>query len=467
MKSISPIIASILIIVIAIAIFLIFYVFVSGMFSSLTLPSNNLVNQQSQIISFVINNIYCSNNILYFNIYNKGNIPININNSQIIFTDNYGNTISINGSNIICNNGNIIPSGNSELCYIINNICYYNYVDYIKTTNFVYNGINYNYEILNNNKFNIIPLPFYPYFQPTNPTISSNNSQGYLAQMPQCNITSNPYSYAGYTGYNGTFGLLNCIAINYGAISAVVWFYEPPGGYGVMLSFESFQYPTIGSIENSSNKWNPWLYIGMDGNLYAGDVPGWIGLGISTPISPGWHMAVVEEWAASTSGPFYLALYLDGNFIGQNQSQPVGLPQLFGSNSPFPYSDIGAGQVWGWPGYPCSNIYGCNSGNIYWVFFNGTIAYIALYNTILNQTQVQQLYQSGFPNTLFSNNLVISYIPDPTYYNNNSYYFIPYYVNTQLMSQMGINSYNATSITPNGSVGPIPSSQFVYEPNPP
>jgi len=155
MKSISPIIASILIIVIAIAIFLIFYVFVSGMFSSLTVPSNNLVNQQSKIISFTINNVYCSNNIVYFNIYNKGNIPIDINNSQIIFTDNNGNTISINGSNIICNNGNIINIGSNSLCYVKNYICYYNYIDYIKSTNFVYNGISYSYEILNN-KFNLI-----------------------------------------------------------------------------------------------------------------------------------------------------------------------------------------------------------------------------------------------------------------------------------------------------------------------
>ncbi|MFP3317217.1 MAG: archaellin/type IV pilin N-terminal domain-containing protein [Candidatus Nanopusillus sp.] len=160
MKSISPIIASILIIVITVAIAGIFYAFTSGMFGSLTQSSSQQIQQQSQITSFTINTIYCSNNILYFDIYNKGNIPININNSQIIFTDNYGNTISVNGSNIICNNRNIIPSGSNSLCYIINNyFCYYSYTDYIKSTNFVYNGINYNYEILNNNKFNIIYLP--------------------------------------------------------------------------------------------------------------------------------------------------------------------------------------------------------------------------------------------------------------------------------------------------------------------
>jgi len=155
MKSISPIIASILIIVITVAIAGLFYAFTSGIFGSLSSSSNNLVNQQSQITSFVINNVYCSNNILYFNIYNKGNIPININNSQIIFTDNYGNTISVNGSNIICNNGNIINIGSSELCYINNYFCYYSYIDYIKSINFIFNGISYS---TSSNDFILVPI---------------------------------------------------------------------------------------------------------------------------------------------------------------------------------------------------------------------------------------------------------------------------------------------------------------------
>jgi len=156
MKSISPIIATILIIVMTVAIAGIFYAFTSGIFSSLTQSSSQQIQQQSQIISFTINNVYCSNNIVYFNIYNNGNIPIDINNSQIIFTDNNGNIISINGSNIMCNNGNIIPSGSNSLCYIIKSLCYYSYTDYIKSMNFVYNGISYSYNVLNNNKFNII-----------------------------------------------------------------------------------------------------------------------------------------------------------------------------------------------------------------------------------------------------------------------------------------------------------------------
>jgi len=173
MKSISPIIATILIIVITVAIAGIFYAFTSGMFGSITQSSSQQVQQQSQVTSFTISDVYCSNNIVYFNIYNNGNVPININNSQIIFTDNNGNTISINGSNIICNNGNIIPSGSNSLCYIINDSCYYNYTDYMESMNFVFNGISYNYDISGNNKFNLI---FSTNFSISNSQSSSNTS---------------------------------------------------------------------------------------------------------------------------------------------------------------------------------------------------------------------------------------------------------------------------------------------------
>jgi len=436
MKSISPIVASILIIVITVAIAGIFYAFIQS-------SPKKIHPWQSQIVSFTINNVSCSNHILYFDIYNNGNVPININNSNtmIMFIDNNGNPILIPGSDVVCNNGNVIPIGSNSLCYLINSFCYYSYTDYIKSAYFSYNGVFYNYGI-SNNKFNL--LPFYPYFfQPTNLAISSSNSQGYLAQLPQCNITSNPYGRS-----SSMTGLLNCIAINFGAISALVWFYEPSNGQGVLLSFQNTQYP------NDPNTLTPWLYVGTNGYLYAGDT--YFSSQVWTQISTGWHMAVVEEYYLG--GTYYIALYLDGQFVGQ-VSERRGTPQLFLS---FPYDDIGTGYSKGWS---------ASNGN--WFFFNGTIAYVALYNTVLNQTQVQQLYQSGlgFPNTLFSNNLVAVYILTPAYYNNNSYYFASYYstyyFNAQLVNLMGINNYHAISIIPSGNVGPIPSNQFVYEPNPP
>ena len=290
----------------------------------------------------------------------------------------------------------------------------------------------------------------YYVIQPTNPSISSTNTQGYLAQLPQCYISSNPYS----GGYTGTFGLFNCVAINYGAISAVVWFYEPSGGQGVLLWFSSYQFPS------KSGGYAPWFYIGKNGILYAGD---WVGsfwqVSTSSALSPGWHMAVVEEWASSTSGPYYIALYLDGLFVGQISTS--SLPQLFGSGTTYPYSDIGAGYGGTWP-----------NTNGAWFFFNGTIAYVAVYNTVLSQSQVQALYQAGFPNELFSQNLVVAYLlvnntaiyqgPPPLYTGSwSNYYFVPWFVNYALLNQAGITNPQAITITPSGSQGLVPETQFL------
>ena len=284
--------------------------------------------------------------------------------------------------------------------------------------------------------------------QPTNPSISSTNTQGYLIQLPQCSISSNPYG-----GATGTYELFNCVAIKYGAISVVVWFYEPSGGQGVLLSFQTKQYPA-----SLSEGWAPWLYVGTNGYLYAVDWAGsYWNVSTSLAISPGWHMAVVEEWYSS--GTYYLALYLDGPLVGQVST--TTRPQLFGSYGLYPANDIGTGYASSW-----SNT---NGG---WFFFNGSIAWVAIYNTVLSQSQVQQLYQFGFPNTLFGDNLVVAYLlinnsllyqgPPPLYTGSwSNYYFVPWFVNYTLLNQLGITNPQAISLTPSGSQGLIPETQFL------
>jgi len=283
-------------------------------------------------------------------------------------------------------------------------------------------------------------------FQPTNPSISSTNTQGYLAQLLQCYISSNPYG-----GATGTTSLLSCTAIEYGAISVVVWFYEPSGGQGAMLGFSTAQYLS------STPGFTTWLYVGTNGYLYGEDYAGGF-VQVSTPISPGWHMAVLEEWAASTSGPYYVALYLDGQYIGQSSTS--NRPQLFTGGTAFRYADIGTGYTINWP-----------NGNGGWFFFNGTIAFISIYNTVLNSTQVQELYQVGFPNTLFSNNLVVAYLlTNTTYYvydGVSHFYIKPYYANPVILSQLGITNASLITITPTGQVGWVPFSQWVPVPSQP
>jgi hypothetical protein len=223
--------------------------------------------------------------------------------------------------------------------------------------------------------FNIVSSPTTISYLPTalgasKTTLLLDNvatSGPYAWQLPQCNITSNPYG-----GATGTYGLFNCIAIQNGAISAVVWFYLPPSGQGAILGFSS------GDVA-----YTPWLYIGTDGRLYAGDNP-CVGsvTQVTTPISPGWNMAVIEEWSASTTGPFYVALYLDGQYIGQ---ATMNFPQLYGCNYTYPTSTIGTGNTSPyWPATPGGNF-----------FFNGNIALVALYNRILTTGDVLAIWQGN------------------------------------------------------------------------
>jgi len=137
-RSISPIIATILIIVITVAIAGIFYAFTSGIFGSLTQSSSQQIQQQSQILSFQISNVYCSNNELYLIIYNNGNIPIDINKAITIISDNQQNAYN---TTITCNNNTIIQPRQQVLCNVNNVICYYDPLSNSKyKVSFIFNG---------------------------------------------------------------------------------------------------------------------------------------------------------------------------------------------------------------------------------------------------------------------------------------------------------------------------------------
>jgi hypothetical protein len=94
---------------------------------------------------------------------------------------------------------------------------------------------------------------------------------------------------------------------------------------------------------------------------------------------------------------------------------------------------------------------------------------VAIYNTVLNSSQVQQLYQVGFPNTLFSNNLVVAYVlSNTTYYAYDGishFYIKPYFANQQILSQLGISNASLVTITPIGQVGWVPFTQWQHVTN--
>jgi len=274
--------------------------------------------------------------------------------------------------------------------------------------------------------------------QPTNnaPVITQFNAgfntAGYPLQFPLCQITSNPY----ISGATGTYGLLQCVSVEYGALSIVVWFYEPNGGSGILIGTNNQPYTS------RANYYQRDIWIDTSGVLHG------LNIATSSAINPGWHMVVLENWYSG--GSYYDALYLDGQLIGTSS----GASSLFGAGNQL-YNYISTS--W-YPGYG-------------WFFFNGTIAYVAIYNTILNSTQVQQLYQAGFPNTLFSNNLVVAYLlTNTTYYvydGVSHFYIKPYYANPVILNQLGIFNASLITITPTGQVGWVPFSQWVPVPSQP
>ena len=180
-----------------------------------------------------------------------------------------------------------------------------------------------------------------------------NNTIGVAFQMPQCNISSNPYG-----GTTGLFGLLNCIAIQNTGITAIIRFYLPPGGAGPLIGFDTVAYPST-----PSSGWDPWVYVGTDGDLYFSEWAGGTVL-MNLPISPGWHTVVVSEYYSD--GQYHMLMYLDSpsNYVSYVTS---ALPQMFGLGQ-YPYSYVGVEYSGDLP---------ATTGS--WFFYDGVIDYVALY----------------------------------------------------------------------------------------
>ena len=115
MKGISPIIATILLIVMTVAIAGLMYAWLTGMFSSLTASSSTQMNKLTQLVSFYIPSIYPNgSSTLEAVIYNDGNVPINTASSSfsIIAQEMYPENNTYDGVTYTCtvsNGGTIAP----------------------------------------------------------------------------------------------------------------------------------------------------------------------------------------------------------------------------------------------------------------------------------------------------------------------------------------------------------------------
>ncbi|MFZ8856309.1 MAG: archaellin/type IV pilin N-terminal domain-containing protein [Candidatus Nanopusillus sp.] len=84
MKGISPIIATILLIVMTVAIAGLMYAWLSGMFSTLTTSTSQQISGATQVVSFSVPRVYISGSNIYAILYNSGNVPINTANLTVV-----------------------------------------------------------------------------------------------------------------------------------------------------------------------------------------------------------------------------------------------------------------------------------------------------------------------------------------------------------------------------------------------
>ena len=267
-------------------------------------------------------------------------------------------------------------------------------------------------------------------FVPTGGSSSPNN-YGIAFQLPIANVLNNPYG-----GGTGRTNLMSAIAITYGGLSAVVWFYQPENGVGVLLGYQN-----TNILPNSQpSAWTPLLYVGLNGSLFAGDWDG-VCFQVSTPITPGWHMAVVEEYIGKDNY-VYVSLYLDGKYVGTVNASV--LPQLYNyyvnHQLDFPYGYVGGSYTAsGWP-----------QTNKEYFFYDGTIAIVAFYDVVLTNTTIQQMWEeshvtmSGINAYLPTQHAVAIYLFSPNYFSHGE--LAPYYVNNTVMGQLGVTNSELTPI---------------------
>lgn len=274
---------------------------------------------------------------------------------------------------------------------------------------------------------------FWPTGGSTGPAYDPNNYYGYAFLLPYSKIDENPYR-----GFTGNFNLLSDVAITYGQISVVVWIYQPPHGEGVILSLQDERLPHAPGGA-------PLIYVGTDGILYVCE---WVGsnsivsttiINTTKPLTPGWHMIVLEEQALSTSS-FVITVYVDGIKMGSISSNNI--PTLmFGLYGTYPYAYVGTGYM----GYS-------NNGNGAWFFYNGTIALLAVYNYALPPSVVEAMWRNSDANGnvlnayLPSKGLVIDYQFSPSYFNSTSSSLLPAYQNSTILSQLGFSEGTASSL---------------------
>jgi len=150
MKGISPIIATILLIVMTVAIAGLMYAWLVGLFNPLTQAASNQAVQATQVTNFNVPQIYVSGGSISAIIYNGGNVPINNNTLIITAEEYYASNATYDGNTDSCtaavSGTNPIPSGEQATLSLtcsgpVNIVSNWGTGDYYYVFTFTYNGI--------------------------------------------------------------------------------------------------------------------------------------------------------------------------------------------------------------------------------------------------------------------------------------------------------------------------------------
>ena len=151
MKGISPIIATILLIVMTVAIAGLMYAWLVGLFNPLTQAASNQAVQATQVTNFNVPQIYVSGGSISAIIYNGGNVPINNNTLIVTGAEYYASNATYDGNTDSCTasvvNGNSpVPSGQQATLLLscsgpVNIASNWNTGNYYYIFTFTYNGI--------------------------------------------------------------------------------------------------------------------------------------------------------------------------------------------------------------------------------------------------------------------------------------------------------------------------------------
>ncbi len=213
------------------------------------------------------------------------------------------------------------------------------------------------------------------------PSVTLSSLSSALMTFLQSSSPSTLTTLQGLIG-SSTSLMLNA-ALSNAAVSFVAWVYLPSSASGPLIGLSNAQYPTAPSMVGAGMPGAfPPLSI-VSGALRVGDEI--IGQQTTT-IGPGWHVIASSIYLSGTS--FIQESWLDGISIGRSSTTTV--PAMFGGLGNLPYATVALGYLGSWG------------------FFNGAIAYLALYNRRLQPSDIASIIGG----TRVTSGLVGEYVGD-------------------------------------------------------